>query len=162
MQPQEWLRGDYRVSTDRALIDVDLVHRFLSDDSYWSRGVSRDIVARSIEHSLAFGLYDESGAGRTQAGFARAITDYSTVAYLADVFVLPEHRGRGLGVWLIGCIRAHSALQRLRVWRLATADAHGLYEKHGFRGLAHPERMMEIIDPSVYEGDQPQARAEAT
>ena len=162
MQPQEWRRGHYRISTDPALIDVDLVHRFLCNDSYWSRGISRDVVARSIEHSLAFGLYNESGADRRQAGFARAITDYATFAYLADVFVLPEHRGRGLGVWLIECVRAHPALQGLRVWRLATADAHGLYEKHGFRAQAHPERMMEIIDAAVYEGDQSLAKGEVT
>ena len=162
MQPQEWCRGQYRVSTDPALIDVDFVHRFLRDDSYWSRGISRDVVARSIEHSLAFGLYEESGAALVQAGFARAITDYATFAYLADVFVLPEHRGHGLGVWLIECVRAHPALQGLRVWRLATADAHGLYEKHGFRAPSHPERMMEIIDPRVYEGDQPVAKGEVT
>ena len=162
MQTQECRRGHYRISTDRALIDVDLVHRFLRDDSYWSRGISRDVVARSVEHSLAFGLYDESGAASAQAGFARAITDYATFAYLADVFVLPAHRGRGLGVWLIECARAHPALQGLRVWRLATADAHGLYEKHGFRAPAHPERMMEIIDPAVYAGDEPVAKGEVT
>ena len=162
MQPQEWRRGHYRISTDPALIDVDLVHRFLRDDSYWSRGISRDVVARSIEHSLAFGLYEESGAALVQAGFARAITDYATFAYLADVFVLPEHRGDGLGVWLIECVRAHPQLHGLRVWRLATADAHGLYEKHGFRAQAHPERMMEIIDPAVYAGGERVREGELT
>jgi GNAT superfamily N-acetyltransferase len=162
VQPQEWRRGHYRISTEATLIDVDVVHRFLCDDSYWSRGISRGIVARSIEHSLAFGLYDETGAARTQAGFARAITDYATFAYLADVFVLPPHRGHGLGVWLIECVRAHPQLQGLRVWRLATADAHGLYEKHGFRAPAHPERMMEIIDPAVYGGEETVREGEVT
>jgi GNAT superfamily N-acetyltransferase len=149
----EWCRDGYLVSTDRALIEIDLVHRFLAEDSYWSRGVPRDVVARSIEHSLCFGLYDERDGERAQVGFARAITDLATTVYLADVFVLPTHRGHGLGVWLIECIRAHPSLQGLRVWRLATLDAHGLYEKHGFRLLAHPERMMEIIDPEVYRGE---------
>jgi GNAT superfamily N-acetyltransferase len=147
----EWRRDDgYLISTDPALVDIDVVHRFLAEESYWSRGVSRDVVARSIAHSLTFGLYDDGDGARVQAGFARAITDFATTAYLADVFVLDAYRGRGLGVWLIGCIRAHPSLQHLRVWRLATLDAHGLYEKHGFAALAHPERMMEIIDADVY------------
>jgi GNAT superfamily N-acetyltransferase len=151
--PQEWRREGFLISTDPALVDIDVVHRFLAEDSYWSRGVSRDVVARSIAHSLTFGLYDDRASVRVQVGFARAITDFATTAYLADVFVLDNYRGRGLGVWLIGCIRAHPALQGLRVWRLATLDAHGLYEKHGFAALAHPERMMEIIDAEVYVGE---------
>ena len=155
--PEAWHRGEYFISTDRALIDLDAVHRFLSDESYWSRGVTRDVVARSIEHSVAFGLYHETPSGPRQAGFARAITDLATIAYVADVFVLPEHRGRGLGVWMMECMRAHAALQDLRIWRLATADAHSLYEKFGFRPLAHPERMMEIVDAEVYAGAQPDA-----
>ena len=144
----EWTRGGYTISTERARIDVDTVHRFLAT-SYWAAGIARDVVARSIEHSLCFGLY----RGNAQAGFARVITDYATTAYLADVFVLPEHRGQKLAVWLMETIRAHPALQGLRVWRLATRDAHGLYEKAGFRPLAHPERLMEIVDPSVYAGE---------
>ena len=154
--PHEWRRDGSLISTDASLVDVDVVHRFLSEDSYWARGIPRETVARSIEHSLVFGVYDEGGA---QVGFARAITDRATTAYVADVFVLPEHRGRGLGVWLIGCMRAHPDLQGLRVWRLATADAHGLYEKHGFRPLAHPERLMEIIDPDVFAGEAPEGGA---
>lgn len=148
--PQEWRRDGFLVSTDPRLIDVDLVHRFLSEDSYWSRGVPRDVVARSIKHSLAFGLYEEDDRGATQAGFARVITDRATFAYLADVFVLQQHRGRGLGVWLISCIRAHPDLQGLRVWLLATLDAHGLYEKHGFGPVPHADRLMGIVDADVY------------
>lgn len=154
--PREWRREGFLISTDPAAVDVDVVHRFLSEESYWARGIPYDVVARSVEHSLVFGVYDEGGA---QVGFARAITDRATTAYVADVFVLPEHRGRGLGVWLIGCMRAHPDLQGLRVWRLATADAHGLYEKHGFRPLAHPERLMEIIDPDVFAGEAPEGGA---
>lgn len=154
--PHEWRREGFVISTDPAAVDVDVVHRFLSEESYWARGIPYDVVARSVEHSLVFGVYDEGGA---QVGFARAITDRATTAYVADVFVLPEHRGRGLGVWLIGCMRAHPDLQGLRVWRLATADAHGLYEKHGFRPLAHPERLMEIIDPDVFAGEAPEGGA---
>lgn len=147
--PEEWRRDGYTISTDRARLDLDVICGFLAR-SYWAAGISRDVVARSIEHSLCFGLYAPAGE---QVGFCRAITDYATTAYLADVFVLEEHRGRGLGVWLIETVRAHPALQDLRVWRLATLDAHGLYEKSGFSPLAHPERMMEIVDPQVYAAE---------
>lgn len=152
MSASEWRRDGSVVSSDPASIDVDLVHRFLCEQSYWSRGVTRDVVARSIAHSLPFGLYEDHDGTQTQVGCARAITDLATLAYLADVFILESHRGRGLGGWLIACVPAHPSLQRLRVWRLATLDAHTLYEKHGFHPLAHPERMMEIIDPDVYAG----------
>lgn len=111
----------------------------------------RDVVGRSIDGSMCFGLYDSDGA---QVGFARVITDYATIGYLADVFVLDEHRGRGLGVWLIDVVMLHPALQGFRVWRLGTRDAHGLYEKFGWGPLAHPDRMMEIVDPAVY-ADEP-------
>jgi hypothetical protein len=145
---EEWSRDGYVISTDRGRIDADVVHAFVTH-SYWGAGISRETVERSIEHSLCFGLYH----GDQQAGFARVITDYATTAYLADVFVLPAHRGKKLSVWLMETIRAHPRLQRLRVWRLATKDAHGLYEKVGFRALGHPERLMEIVDPDVYAGD---------
>jgi GNAT superfamily N-acetyltransferase len=141
----EWHRDGYRISTDRALLDLDVIHGFLSR-SYWSKGVPRDVVARSIEGSMCFGIYHDG----VQAGFARVITDYATIGYLADVFVLDEHRGRRLGVWLIDVIMHHPALQGFRVWRLGTRDAHGLYEKFGWRPLAHPDRLMEIVDPAVY------------
>jgi GNAT superfamily N-acetyltransferase len=146
--PEEYRRGEYVISTDPSRIDVDAVHAFLAR-SYWATGISRAVVARSIEGSLNFGLY----AGESPAGFARVITDGATFAYLADVFVLEEHRGKGLGVWMLETIMSHPQLQNLRVWRLATKDAHGLYEKAGFRPLDHPERMMEIVDPAVYAGD---------
>jgi GNAT superfamily N-acetyltransferase len=146
-------RGEYTISTDPRRIDVDAVHAFLSR-SYWAAGIPRDVVAKSLEHSLCFGLY----RGGALAGFCRVITDYATFAYLADVFVVDEHRGKKLGVWLIESVMAHPELRALRVFRLATADAHGLYEKFGFHPLAHPERMMEIVDPAVYAGEQPQAR----
>ena len=142
------MRGHYTISTDRSRIDAGVVHAFVTR-SYWGSGVSREIVERSIEHSLNFGLYH----GDEQVGFARVITDYATMAYVADVFVLEAHRGRKLSVWLMETIRAHPELQGLRVWRLATKDAHTLYEKVGFTALGHPERMMEIIDPLVYAMD---------
>ncbi len=103
-----------------------------------------DVVRRGIEHSLNFGLYAEGGT--RQAGLARIITDYATFAYVCDVFVLDEYRGRGLGVWLMECVAAHPQLQGLRRWMLGTKDAHGLYEKTGFTALAAPERWMEKAD----------------
>lgn len=150
--PEEWSRADgYRISTDRARIDLDVVHGYLAR-SYWSAGVAREVVARSIEHSLCFGIYAD--AGDAQIGFARVITDYATIGYLADVFVLEEHRGKKLAVWLVETIMAHPRLQNFRVWRLGTRDAHTLYEKVGFRPLAHPDRMMEKVSPDLYAGDE--------
>ena len=141
----ECRRGEYVISTDRERIDVDVVHAFLAS-SYWAQGISRDIVARSIDGALTFGIYRDA----RQVGGARVITDYATIGYVADVFVLEAHRGKGLGVWLMETIMAHPRLQGFRVWRLATRDAHGLYEKFGFRRAAHPENIMEILNPDVF------------
>src|SRR4051794_34275340 len=107
---EEWRRGEYVISTDRARLDLDLVHRFLSEDAYWSPGIARDLVERSIRNSLCFGLYDGEG----QVGFARVVTDRAAFAYLADVFVVPEHRGGGLGKWLVETVLSHPDLQDLR------------------------------------------------
>ena len=141
----EWRRHSYLISTDRGKLDRTVIHRFL-EGSYWAKGIPREIVERGIENSLCFGLYD----GERQVGFARIISDLSTFAYLADVFVLESERGRGLGVWLIETIKDHPQLQGLRRWMLATADAHGLYRKFGFTALSRPERIMEITDPDIY------------
>jgi GNAT superfamily N-acetyltransferase len=130
--------GEYEISTDPARLDLDVVHRFLSEEAYWSPSVSRDVVERSIENSICFGLYRK---GR-QVGFARVVTDKAAFAYLADVFVLPDHRGHGLGKWLIETVLAHPDLQGLRRFFLGTADAHSLYERYGFRPV-DPGRMME-------------------
>jgi GNAT superfamily N-acetyltransferase len=118
----------YEIATERDRLDLAYVHAFLTT-SYWSPGIARDRVERAIAGSLCFGLYAPDGA---QAGFARVVTDRATFAYLADVFVGEEHRGRGLGVWLVQTILGHPELQGLRRWILATADAHGLYERFGF------------------------------
>jgi GNAT superfamily N-acetyltransferase len=141
----EWRRHNYLISTDRGKLDRTVIHRFL-EGSYWAKGIPREIVEQCIENSLCFGLYD----GERQVGFARIISDLSTFAYLADVFVLESERGRGLGVWLIETIKNHPQLQGLRRWMLATADAHGLYRKFGFTALSRPERIMEITDPDIY------------
>jgi GNAT superfamily N-acetyltransferase len=134
--PCEWVAPDgYVVSTDPVRLDIDRIHRFLST-AYWSTGIPRDVVERSIVNSLPFGLYAPSGQ---QAGFARVVTDRATYAYLGDVYVETAHRGRGLGKFLVSCVLAHPQLQRLRRWALATADAHGLYARHGFKPTANPD-----------------------
>jgi GNAT superfamily N-acetyltransferase len=126
------------VSDDPARLDFDVVHGYLTR-SYWSPGIARDRVERAARHSLAFGLYD---AG-VQIGYARVVTDRTTFAYLADVFVLEAHRGRGLGVFLVESVLGHPEVQGLRRWMLATRDAHGLYARFGFTALADPATMME-------------------
>lgn len=143
----EWRRGAYTISTDRARLDVGLVHKYLSESSYWAQGRPREVVERSIGHSLAFGVYlDER-----QVGFARVITDYATFAWIADVFVLEEYRGQGLGRWLSEVMIAHPDLQGFRRWALATKDAHELYRRVGFRELLRAERWMERCDPQTLE-----------
>src|SRR6185295_15868509 len=118
-----WQRGDYSISTDPSRLDLDLIHNYLCHESYWATGRPRDVVKRSIENSLPFGIYKGDG----QVGFARIVTDYATYAWVADVFVLPEHRGRGLSKWLMEVIIAHPQLQGFRRWVLSTKDAHGVY-----------------------------------
>ena len=142
----EWQRGDYEVSTDPERIDIESVHRFLSDEAYWSPGVPEGVVRRAIAGSIVFGLYH----GSEQVGLARVVSDRATFAWLCDVYVLKEHRGHGLGKWLMECVRAHPDLQGLRRWLLATRDAHGLYKQFGFEPV-DPERFMEIRDPDVYK-----------
>jgi GNAT superfamily N-acetyltransferase len=135
----------YTISTDRTRFDVAAIHAFLAR-SYWSPGIPLPTVERAIAHSLAFGVFD----GVEQVGFARVVTDRATFAYLADVYILEEHRGRGLGRRLVETILAHEDLQGLRRFLLATRDAHALYAEFGFKPLAAPDRMMEIHDPHVY------------
>ena len=143
----EQRRGEFLISTDPALLDLDAIHGFLTN-CYWAKGIPRETVARSIEHSLCFGVYD--GGGK-QVGFARVVSDFATVAYLGDVFILESHRGRGLSKWMMGCITSHPALQGLRRWILLTRDAHALYAKFGFTPVAKPDRYMELHNPAVYQ-----------
>jgi GNAT superfamily N-acetyltransferase len=140
-----WSKGDYEISTDPARIDAVMVHEFLTN-SYWAKGIPAETVHLSIEKSIPFGVYH----GQQQVGFARIISDLATFAYLADVFILPSHRGRGLSRWLMACIVSHPDLQGLRRWMLATQDAHGLYAKFGFTPLKSPGSWMEIHRPDVY------------
>lgn len=141
----QYRRDGFLISTNRARLDVDVIHDFLTN-CYWCKGIPRETVARSIEHSLCFGIYDESD----QVGFARVISDFATYAYIGDVFVLESHRGRGLSKWLMECILQHPQLQGLRRWSLVTSDAHGLYSQFGFIPLQAPERWMEIHNRDVY------------
>ncbi|MCX6317945.1 MAG: GNAT family N-acetyltransferase [Bacteroidetes bacterium] len=141
-------KDEFRISTDPALLDVNLIHHYLSAESYWARNIPRVTVEQSIQHSLCFGMYN----GDAQTGFARLITDRATFAYLADVFILPDYRGRGLSKWLIETIQSHPELQQLRRWMLGTRDAHGLYEQFGWTPLdeAACQRFMQRHFPDVY------------
>ena len=151
-RPLEVARGDYSISTDPARLDVDAIHAFLTT-AYWSEGIGRDLVARALDGSLCFGLY----LGAAQVGLARVVTDRATFAYLCDVYVLPSHRGRGLGEWLIETVLSHPDLQGLRRFSLVTKDAQELYRKFGFAEIAVDGRHMEIARPGLYleRPDQP-------
>jgi GNAT superfamily N-acetyltransferase len=150
--PYEAGKEGYRISTDRSLLDDALIHHYLSELSYWAKGIPLETVKRSLDHSLCFGLYSASG----QVGFARVVTDRSTFAYLADVFILEPYRGRGLSKWMMEVIHAHPELQGLRRWLLGTKDAHGLYAGFGWSSLTEDQvkRFMQRHDPIAY-GKQP-------
>ena len=147
MEELDLYAGDFCISTSKAKLDLKAVHQFLSTESYWSKNISFEKVERAAANSLTFGLYFKD----RQIGYARIISDYTTIAYLGDVYVLPEFRGQGLSKWLMQTIRSHPELQGLRRWFLVTADAHGLYKQYGWKELAQPERWMEIVDKNVYQ-----------
>jgi GNAT superfamily N-acetyltransferase len=142
---EEYSRREFAISTDRRRLDLNFVHGFLKK-CYWAKGIPRDVVARSIENSLCFGVY----SGSKQIGFGRVISDFSTYAYIGDVFIVDPYRGRGLGKWLMECIMQHHLLQGLRRWSLTTRDAHGLYAQSGFTPLKFPKNHMEFHRPDVY------------
>jgi GNAT superfamily N-acetyltransferase len=143
--PREWTRDEFVISTDRSRLDIDAVHDFISS-SYWAAGMPRSTLERAIENSLIFGLYD----GSRQAGFARAITDLATYAYLSDVFIVEAYRKRGLSKWLMECVLAHPDLQGLRRFALFTRDAQGLYERYGFGPPRTASMYLERWAPNVY------------
>lgn len=144
-EPREWVRGQFVISTDRARLDLDAVHQYIST-SYWAAGMPRAVLDRAVENSLNFGVYD----GQRQVGFARAITDRATYAYLSDVFVIDGYRGQGLAKWLMECVLAHPDLQGLRRFALFTRDAQGLYERYGFAPPRGASAYMERWTPNVY------------
>ena len=138
---------ELRITTDRAELDVALIHRFLSQESTWAKGIPLATVQRSLEASLCFGGF----LGREQVAFARVISDYATFANLVDVFVLPAHRGKGHSKAMMRAVLAHPDLQGLRRFTLATFDAHGLYRQFGFTEPANPQSFMERYFPGIYE-----------
>jgi GNAT superfamily N-acetyltransferase len=146
MNLHEWQNGEFVISTERARLQLDAIHKFLSEESYWARERTLEQTQGGIENSLSFGVY----TSEKQIGFARVVTDYATFAYIGDVFILNEYRGQGLSKWLMETIVSHPELQGLRRWILATKDAHTLYEKTGFSGLKFPERWMEKTAPNAY------------
>ena len=145
MQIEEHKKDNYTISTDQSKLDIALIHGFLSE-SYWSKDIPLSIVKKSIHHSLCFGVYNND----KQIGFARVISDYTTFAYLGDVFIIEQERGRGLSKWLMECILKHNELQGLRNFCLMTSDAHSLYERFGFKNLAEPKKFMANRKEDIY------------
>jgi GNAT superfamily N-acetyltransferase len=141
------INGEFIISTDRGLLPVEQIHRYLSEESYWAKGIPYETVQAAIINSLNFGVYRN---GRL-VGYARVITDYATIAYLGDVFILPEWRGLGLSKWLMEQINHHPSLQGLRRWILLTKDAHGLYEQFGWKNIVDASRWMEKHNATVYQ-----------
>ena len=139
-------KGAYKISTDLRRMDLDAVHAYLSR-SYWAEAIPKEIVAKAIAASLCFALLEKT----RQVGFARVVTDRATFAYLCDVYVIEEHRGRGLGKWLIDELLTHPDLQRLKRFVLVTDDAHGLYKQFGFGSPRNPDKYMEIVRPDLYK-----------
>jgi len=137
------IRKGFKISTDKDLLDIATIHDYLSNISYWSKGISKEKVQRSIDNSMCFGVYKED----KQVGLARVVTDKAIFAYICDVFILDGYRGNGLSKWLLQTILSHPELQGLKRWSLATLDAHGLYSQFGFSGLSRTENWMEIFTP---------------
>lgn len=143
----KWKKDGFIITTSKNKMDIPYIHEFISNKSYWAEGIPLAVVKRSIEGSLCFGIFHAS----KQIGFARVITDSATFGYLADVFIDDNYRGKGLGKWLVEVIVSHPELLGLRNWMLATRDAHGLYEKFGFKPLENPERIMRKNIPDAYK-----------
>ena len=141
-----WQNGEFTISTDRSRLQIDEIHKFLTEESYWARERTREQTITAIKNSLPFGVYK----GENQIGFARVVSDCATFAYLGDVYILEDFRGHGLSIWLMDVIVSHPELQNLRRWILATLDAHTLYEKYEFAPLRFPERWMEKTAPNAY------------
>jgi GNAT superfamily N-acetyltransferase len=141
-----WKNQNFTISTDASLLQIDVIHKFLSEESYWAKERSLQKTQIAIENSLCFGVYCEG----KQIGFARVVSDFATFAYLGDVFILEDFRGKGLSKWLMEVIISHEDLQDLRRWVLATKDAHGLYAQFEFSGLKFPDRWMEKTAPNAY------------
>lgn len=142
-------KSNFCISTDKARLDVEAIHEFLSTKAYWCLNIPKGKVQTAIDNSLCFGVYERE----QQIGFARVITDYSAIAYLGDVYILEAYRGHGLSKWLIETIMAHPDLQGLRRWILLTKDAHGLYRQFGWTDIADPSKWMEVHNKNVYNNN---------
>ncbi len=145
---EEIIEG-YLFSTDKDKLEFDVIHNYLANESYWVKGLPKEVLKKSIENSECFGIYH----GSEQVGFARVVTDYATFGYLGDVFVLEAHRGKGLSKRLMEIILKHPQLQGFRRWMLLTRDAQGLYSQYGFIKFHSPDRCMELWYPDVYSED---------
>jgi GNAT superfamily N-acetyltransferase len=141
LQPREFSQGEFVISSDPVRLDLVWIHDYLANEAYWARGISYKVFQKSVENSLCFGVYYQS----SQVGFGRVISDYATFAYLADVFIDENQRGKGLGKWLVECILEYPELQGMRRWMLLTSDAHGLYEQYGFSPVLRPGNVMEKV-----------------
>lgn len=150
MQTIEYTFGEFLITTDKSKLDITAIHDFLSKDSGWSDNIPLEKVKVSIDNSLNFGLFH----GEKQIGFARIISDFSTIAYLGDVYVLDDYRGKGLSKEMMDCIMSHPNLQGLRRWILLTSTAEWLYKKYGFKNVPNPEVYMELYNPNVYKKTQ--------
>jgi GNAT superfamily N-acetyltransferase len=139
-------REEFQINTDKTRLDLDVIHTFLAEESYWAQTRTLEQTRTAIGNSICFGVYD----GERQVGFARVVSDCTTFAYIGDVFIIDEYRGRGLSKWLMETIVSHPDLQNLRRWVLATRDAHGLYKQFEFDQLRHPNRWMEKTAPDAY------------
>ena len=146
MNNSEYHQNEFTISTEKSRLQIEVIQKFLVEDSYWASNRTREQTQTAIENSLCFGLYFQE----KQIGFARVVTDFATFAYVGDVFILTEFRGKGLSKWLMEVMINHPRLQELRRWILATKDAHGLYSQFGFHGLKFPERWMELPAPNAY------------
>ena len=153
MKIYETYQNEFVISTDKSKLNVDIVHNYLCNESYWAKNIPVEIVKKSIDGSCCFGLYINENSIFKQIGFARVVSDCATFAYLADVFIVDTYRGKGLSKWLMETIMNCPELQGLRRWLLATKDAHGLYTKFGFSALDKPERIMGFKPFEEYPGN---------
>lgn len=143
MNDEAFLKKGFQISTDKSLLDIEVIYKYLNEESYWAKGMPFERLKKAIGNSFCFGVYSRNEL----IGFARVVTDTATFAYICDVFILPDYRNQGLSKWLIQSIVEHPELQGLRRWSLATADAQGLYSQFGFSQITKPERWMEIFKP---------------
>ena len=150
----EITHNNFLISTDKSKLQINVIYDYLSNRSYWAENIPLEIVERSIANSIAFGIYHQKGNTLKQVGFCRVVSDLSTFAYLADVFILEEYRGKGLSKFVVETVLKHHDLQGLRRWILATLDAHGLYAQYGFEPLDKPQNFMQIKAINPY-GDKP-------